>query len=136
MKRQGLCFNCLNGHHKVADCKSGSCKNCGKKHNTLLHYAKSEASGSDVQISVSNGTSPNKIIQKTVASTSNVSGVQLTPIVMLSTAVVSVLDFRGASHLCRALLDNGSQSNFMTERAARLLKLPPKKNVLEVCDVG
>lgn len=41
VKRIGLCFNCLNAtDHQSQECKAGSCKLCGKKHNTLLHYTK------------------------------------------------------------------------------------------------
>ncbi|XP_037814584.1 uncharacterized protein LOC119605504 [Lucilia sericata] len=32
-----LCFNCLKGKHISRECKSGPCKVCGLKHNTLLH---------------------------------------------------------------------------------------------------
>ncbi|XP_065354766.1 uncharacterized protein LOC135949205 [Calliphora vicina] len=32
-----LCFNCLKGDHFSNDCKSGSCRTCNLRHNTLLH---------------------------------------------------------------------------------------------------
>lgn len=31
------CLNCLKSGHTAPNCKSGSCRKCGKKHNTLLH---------------------------------------------------------------------------------------------------
>ena len=43
--------------------------------------------------------------------------------VILSTALVQVLDANGRSHECRALLDCGSQTNFITEFLAKNRKL-------------
>ena len=36
-KKNRLCFKCLNGNHRVADCKGSKCKECDRKHNVLLH---------------------------------------------------------------------------------------------------
>lgn len=44
VKSNTLCFNCLNKGHKNDDCKWQGCKKCDKKHNTLLHFDKNEAS--------------------------------------------------------------------------------------------
>lgn len=33
-----LCINCFSNRHIVANCKSGTCKTCGQRHNTLLHF--------------------------------------------------------------------------------------------------
>lgn len=41
VKGAKLCFNCLKGHG-VGECQFGNCKTCGKKHNTLLHFSKSD----------------------------------------------------------------------------------------------
>ncbi|XP_062713680.1 uncharacterized protein LOC115258488 [Aedes albopictus] len=37
VKKNGLCINCLKGPHLAKNCSSGSCRNCSKKHHTLLH---------------------------------------------------------------------------------------------------
>nr|XP_029714463.1 uncharacterized protein LOC115258488 [Aedes albopictus] len=37
VKKNGLCINCLKGSHLAKNCSSGSCRNCSKKHHTLLH---------------------------------------------------------------------------------------------------
>nr|XP_029708291.1 uncharacterized protein LOC115254764 [Aedes albopictus] len=37
VKRNGLCINCLKGSHLAKNCSSESCRNCSKKHHTLLH---------------------------------------------------------------------------------------------------
>lgn len=44
--------------------------------------------------------------------------------VILSTALVNVIDIDNRSHTLRALLDSGSQSNFITENAFKKLNLP------------
>ena len=34
-----LCFNCLRKGHRIAECRSKlTCHECGRKHNTLLHF--------------------------------------------------------------------------------------------------
>lgn len=37
VKSMKLCYNCLRANHLAIDCKSGPCKKCKWKHNTLLH---------------------------------------------------------------------------------------------------
>jgi len=37
VRKQNLCFNCLSTGHSYSSCRAGNCKNCNKKHNTLLH---------------------------------------------------------------------------------------------------
>lgn len=44
--------------------------------------------------------------------------------VLLSTALIDVLDNNGGKHTVRALLDNGSTTNFITEELSEILKLP------------
>lgn len=55
---------------------------------------------------------------------------------MLSTAIITIRDNHGKPNLCRALIDSGSQSNFITERIANLLKLPRHKSSIEVSGIG
>jgi DnaJ-domain-containing protein 1 len=40
VKRLNLCVNCLKHNHSALNCKSGSCRECNKKHNRLLHLNK------------------------------------------------------------------------------------------------
>uniref|UniRef100_A0A6P7GDL0 Uncharacterized protein LOC114340957 n=1 Tax=Diabrotica virgifera virgifera TaxID=50390 RepID=A0A6P7GDL0_DIAVI len=38
-QKLGLCLNCLQKtNHISKNCQSGTCRKCGRKHNTLLHY--------------------------------------------------------------------------------------------------
>ncbi|XP_050324433.1 uncharacterized protein LOC126755733 [Bactrocera neohumeralis] len=36
LKRLKLCYNCLRSSHSYRQCSSGNCRNCGRKHNTIL----------------------------------------------------------------------------------------------------
>ena len=121
VKRLGLCFNCLKKtNHTSIQCKASTCKLCGKKHNTLLHHSQGgtiqKSSGQQKQHSAVDHT------KHTVVSTSQVTQRSNTR-VLLSTAEVVLLDSRGSPHFCRALLDSGSQSNFITEKLAQTLGL-------------
>ena len=37
IKVRKLCFNCLRPGHRSEDCVGSKCKQCGRKHHTLLH---------------------------------------------------------------------------------------------------
>nr|CAI5854253.1 unnamed protein product [Callosobruchus analis] len=52
--------------------------------------------------------------------------------VLLSTAVTQVKDNEGRYNQCRALLDNGSQSHFMTEDLSKTLKVGTHKTNMSV----
>ncbi|XP_050547347.1 uncharacterized protein LOC126909032 [Daktulosphaira vitifoliae] len=88
-----LCLNCLRPGHYAAFCKNGSCKLCGKGHNTLIHRNNEVAQ-----------------VEKTVANVVKAEGGS----VLLSTAMVRVVNTQtGKSYMARALLDSGSMSNFL-----------------------
>jgi len=40
VKRLKLCLNCLKNDHFLRKCKSGSCQECGERHNTLCHVVR------------------------------------------------------------------------------------------------
>jgi hypothetical protein len=101
-----LCENCLRGNHSTANCKSNNtCRDCKDRHHTLLHGTKTQ-------------------INDSVPSTSTVShcNAQHSENLLL-TAVVLVKDCHEKYHQCRALLDAGSQSNFITRHLTNKLKL-------------
>ncbi|XP_062541434.1 uncharacterized protein LOC134209466 [Armigeres subalbatus] len=56
--------------------------------------------------------------------------------VLLSTVVLMVVDCHGREHPARALLDNGSQSNIISERLCQLLRLKRNKISVPVFGVG
>ncbi|XP_050307512.1 uncharacterized protein LOC126744197 [Anthonomus grandis grandis] len=56
--------------------------------------------------------------------------------VLLSTAVVDVIDKHGNTHLCRVLLDSGSESSFITAELCNKLGLVTKQTNISVSGIG
>lgn len=119
VKQLGLCFNCLSSNHSYKKCKGYGCKVCKRKHNTLLHApdvetketasSKTDAEGASLPIS-------------TVSSHSSLSSSSRS-IILLSTAVVNIVAADGNVQKCRALLDSGSESSFITKALVEQLGL-------------
>ena len=114
IKKRKLCLNCLKGGHKLMSCNSSNCKKCNKRHNSLLHINERETS-----------TSPEPSTSSLNSVSSHCAQI-LNKNITLSTAMINVCDEHGKLVQFRILLDNGSVSNFITERAVKQLGL---KNV-------
>lgn len=111
-----LCFNCLKDKHFSKDCKSGSCKICSLKHNTLLHI------GGHMSESVNN--LPSSDLQEVPSSISiNSSTENAHQTTLLPTAIIMVRDKNNSLQPCRALIDSGAQSTLISEACAQRLKL-------------
>lgn len=118
-----LCSNCLRSGHQAYQCRLGGCRICYKKHNTLIHKQNSVQSLQTNQINNENkdtieshlpsptNSSPSSSTSITMSATS--SGQAL-----LSTALVKIRS-NDQIHTLRALLDCGSQSSFITDKAQR-----------------
>ncbi|XP_072403050.1 uncharacterized protein [Diabrotica undecimpunctata] len=107
VKKSNLCINCLNRGHQLNSCNFGHCKKCTVKHHSLLHDTKPSTSETHAQQSLF---------------TFSLSSKQ----VLLSTVLLEVVDTKGNRHDCRALLDPGSQSNFICSNLCHKLGLPRK----------
>ncbi|XP_071056121.1 uncharacterized protein [Onthophagus taurus] len=108
VKKLRLCLNCLRSGHFSMDCKSlSTCKACKQKHNTLLHY--------DTQTNT-------HTTEKRVTTAHTMKALENTSII-LATAQVHIKDATGKWCEARALLDSGSQSNFMTMKLVEKLQL-------------
>lgn len=115
-----LCYNCFSSRHHVRQCPSKfSCCICKKRHHTQLHEpATQNHKESDVQ-------NPSPEVPKETSSISahflkeSHQGKQ----VLLSTALVKIFNPGGSEIVIRALLDQGSQSTFITERLSQILQL-------------
>ncbi|CAG7706308.1 unnamed protein product, partial [Allacma fusca] len=102
----GVCLNCLRKGHIASQCNSSHCKKCNTKHHTLLHREDVKAELKREPVSALT----TKEFQRSE--------------VLLSTAVIRVMDHVGHFHDCRALLDNGSQASFVSASCAKMLNLP------------
>lgn len=132
IKRLRLCLNCFKSNHLSIKCTQGGCKKCGKPHNTLLHldfskHNKNNNSNSPhAQSEQPSGVPVERTADNVKSSTSfnscNINRIEENE-VLLSTAMVLVEDKDGKTHEVRAMLDSGSQSNFISSNLVSLLKL-------------
>lgn len=127
VKKNNLCFNCLTSGHSARRCRNRmSCRRCNRRHHTLLHQP---SSGQSDNVSQSTNHSQIEEEQKKPEHSDNPELALSTHFVsekstaLLATALVQVRDEDGHSTILRALVDQGSQANFISERAAQLLKV-------------
>lgn len=132
-----LCNNCLRTNHTWNQCKSNTaCFKCNKYHHTLLHKdttVNNEARSPDTcksELSSIEQTSSSTTHDTTASK--NFCSLQTKPQaqVLLSTAIIRVRDNNGILQPCRAMLDNGSQSNFITTDCVQRLRLNKIKQVI------
>lgn len=124
-KESKVCLNCLRPGHLENNCRLVSCKYCKKRHSTLLHLHEPSVLPEPPMPSVSHYANSSDTQQHlneppmpTVSHYANSSDIPqhtTPPYVLLSTAIVKVLDSKGDVRSARLLLDNGSSANFVTE---------------------
>lgn len=139
VRRAGRCFNCLSSRHTSNMCKSlYSCRECKGKHNTLLHLEKKRSQNNDSHAPTQpspEGETSLQVSPSTSASATRISAAQPGH-VFLATAIVHVRDKFDRLHECRAVLDSGSQINFISKNLTALLQLPGRKSSLPICGIG
>lgn len=126
-----LCFNCLNYGHQVATCKFSCCPKCNKKHNSKLHD--NQAIDNTLTNPNPNEQSSNQhhtVLYTETATTSKHNAKNMN--VMLSTALIHVYDQCGQLQVCRAVLNSGSQLNFISADCALTLGLPLHTSPLNI----
>lgn len=128
-RQLGLCLNCLSHGHRTVKCNSErKCLTCNKRHHTLLHLpTEANKTTSSNHTTALNALAPAWQIKSVP--------------ILLATTIINVSSKCGIVHQLRALVDNGSQSSFITERAVQLLQLkktPSRTQVygLGKCDAG
>ena len=142
-----LCRNCLAPGHQSSVCSSnGRCRKCNAKHNTLLHSDfrspqadSSKPSYSQVQANDTNSSSLNPAAIPFTASSGMLSAsasVYDQHQWLLCTALINVQKPNGDYLMLRALLDGGSQINFITEQAVQSLNLATINNRIFFNTVG
>lgn len=130
-----LCFNCLNYGHQVASCNFSGCPRCGKKHNSKIHDDNSESTpepGNPSQ-EVQSISTNNSVLY---ASNSHHHTPTTISTVMLTTAIVYAHGPDGQRQCCRAVLDSGSQLNFITTECVDKLGLSHCPSILNINGVG
>ena len=103
-----LCYNCLSNKHQIKECKSKvSCRECNKRHHTLLHDP-------DYSAEVNHGSIQSRTY------------LQVIPIT-LTKGNISVK--------ANALLDNGSDTTLIKSSLAKRLQLSGKNKKLQISNV-
>ncbi|XP_067215691.1 uncharacterized protein [Linepithema humile] len=135
IRQRKICLNCLKStDHRAGNCNAGSCKKCHKRHNTLLHLESDKQAESSVPKSTESNTheQAQDQVARSVNHATRAAGHQF----LLSTAVVHIQDIKGNPYPCRALLDCGSQSNFITMELVEKLKLKQVPSCVPIHGVG
>lgn len=148
-----ICFNCMRPNHTARKCTSKSnCRECNRRHHTLLHstYSSETSSGSSSNSSNSPSNSYKPPLNNPSGSGSSQPGNQQSVnqtgkpkpeelsnkqfvgmarhgVSLLATAMVFITDRYGREVPCRAFLDAGSTVSFITVDLADKLKLPKQK---------
>ncbi|XP_053968620.1 uncharacterized protein LOC128870048 [Anastrepha ludens] len=140
-KKFHLCLNCLRKGHTIKQCKSGNCRYCQAKHNTLLHLNGKQDSvpkpivASPVpnsQVTTSQSALTSLVASPKPLALKNVSN----NCVLLATAIILVKNRAGTLIPCRAILDSASQLNFITSRLANQLQLRSHHSPVLVSGIG
>ncbi|CAK9799142.1 hypothetical protein ANTPLA_LOCUS1909 [Anthophora plagiata] len=124
------CYNCLQPGHRVQACTRKHCNLCGKKHHILLHRELGPRS-KPVATAEPRLSEPNTSIS-CVANSDRSTFEQN----VLSTAVVYIENIQGQRTQCRALLDSGSQSNFITYKLCKRLGIRFEPTEIQVSGLG
>lgn len=145
LRSNALCRNCFKSNHQARECPSKYfCRGCKGRHHTMVCFkaeksetAKVAAVTSTPTESVETSGSTSQVINM-LATESSVSGSaqQFSSQVLLATAVVIVEDDEGSQFPARALLDSGSESNFITERLSQRIRTQREKVDISVLGIG
>lgn len=158
VKSLKVCFNCLKPYHNAWKCRAPKCSKCFKSHSVLLHYNKEEKFGDTGQSRKSNmsinggdnttgsqGSEGKSIVASACMKISNggddaerngdVATYASHSQVLLSTAEIQI-KVGNKIVSCRALLDSGSQSNFMSEALCKKLEITPYEVSKKINGIG
>ncbi|XP_055645178.1 uncharacterized protein LOC129781512 [Toxorhynchites rutilus septentrionalis] len=154
LRTHSLCRNCFRKGHRAKNCQSKiSCRRCKDRHHTLVCFRTEEDTHSRfVTVSRSPNRNQTKENQGPSCSASSQSSQVInlsakkviagetiskhSTKVLLATAVVMVRDTNGNQYPARALLDSGSESNFMTERLSQKLRVTRERVNIPVLGIG
>ncbi|XP_055585276.1 uncharacterized protein LOC129738115 [Uranotaenia lowii] len=149
IRNNDLCRNCLARGHQARDCTSKySCRQCKGRHHTLVCFKANgkqprrtsfaQDGGKSKESGNSSTPSTDQAISNTAANervSSNTGRVKETRI-LLATAVVLIEGEGGVKCPARALLDSGSECNFMSEKLCQMLKVTRKSTDVSIIEIG
>nr|CAI5869110.1 unnamed protein product [Callosobruchus analis] len=142
-KSKNLCLNCLSTIHRSQQCKSSKkCLTCNRFHHTLLHLGSTPGTTHDTLASAASSSITETDVSANVNSSpsqeilSASSLVSTHATVLLSTAIVGVVDNKGCYQPLRCLVDSGSMTSFITQRAGSKLGIRKCPANIEIKGLG
>lgn len=128
VRNKKLCINC--SFHKHEECKSKfTCKTCNKKHHSLLHFIREVKA--NVAKTVNTNESKNENIDNILSPVSCVASNNIS-----ATALVTIESKLGQKVVLKALIDQGSQSSFISENAMQTLNLKRNRVSAHITGIG
>ncbi|XP_055848210.1 uncharacterized protein LOC129913509 [Episyrphus balteatus] len=113
IKASNRCLNCFSNKHSHAKCRNKfKCKQCHQSHHTTLHFDESSSKDSNTERVNSNDAERTN----TFLSMENCNA-------LLPTALATACDRNGRSTILRCLIDTGSQTSFITEKACQRMQI-------------
>lgn len=136
VKKHKYCYKCLCLHETKCFAQFG-CKTCGGNHNTLLHFQGTKIRPASAH-TITENKLESKVEQKLDVSTLHVDNQNHAKSVnvLLATAQVLVKSGFGTFEPLRALIDQGSQTSFITTQAANKLNLKIRRTNATVSGLG
>ncbi|XP_076660066.1 uncharacterized protein LOC143363353 [Halictus rubicundus] len=130
-QRFSRCFNCLSNSHSLRECNSkNTCRVCNKRHHSLLHEDAPPPAPPNSEPSTP--PVPSSEVNSHLASTLAAprSGI------LLATAWVQLRVPSGRCVTVRALIDQGSETSFVTEAMVHLLRAKRTRVATSISAVG
>ena len=121
IKQKGLCLKCFRKGHSIPNCRFFNCSSCQQPHNVLLHFDTNAPSNVE-----------NISAESTVTAHSRTSEGH----VLLETAMVKIQNVNGDFEICRALIDPGSQANFITKALSNKLGIKKSKTDIRIAGIN
>uniref|UniRef100_A0A182W6B1 DUF1758 domain-containing protein n=1 Tax=Anopheles minimus TaxID=112268 RepID=A0A182W6B1_9DIPT len=132
-----LCFNCLKGNHRARLCRSNArCKVCKGRHHSLMCRKTSESQPSGGAHGIQQEDRATNDKEQDTMINAMARGDPKKGTVWLSTVQVLISNSWGDEVPVRALLDQGSQCNFISETVAQQLRLKKRRVHRPLSGVG
>lgn len=134
--KSGVCFNCLQSH-VVANCPfMPTCKKCDGNHHSMLHEEKPTVLLNQAEeISDDESVMENAGDKISIVSAEHFFHITDNAITILATALIPI-QWNGRSIVLRALIDQGSTANLITNRACQALQLPRTRANIPMTGIG
>ncbi|XP_052892561.1 uncharacterized protein LOC128300513 [Anopheles moucheti] len=132
-----LCFNCLKGNHRARFCRSRErCKICKGRHHVLMCRKPSESQLNSNSHGIHQEGRLTRGKEQVTMINAMARGDTKKSMVWLSTVQVLISNSWGVEVPVRALLDQGSQCNFISEAVAQQLRLKKRRVQRPLSGVG